>query len=373
MYRQASMMRRIDLTVMTNRYDNRERFPAEGFDVSVVQGRQRLPRSPRIREWCLAWQARRNRLVSRLAMSHAETRWWQSQIANRRPDAVLAHFGTTAVEVCPLFRQAGIPLVAHFNGFDLSRSLRSSRYRRLLRESVSSIHTYVVVADYMRDALLQLGIPEERIEKIPYGTPIPPMDPVVDQCESPCRFLTIGRFVEKKRPDLTIAAFAEVASTDPSCRLVMVGDGPLLDRCKRLVKSLEIEDRVEFLGSLSPERVQAELASASVFVQHSSTSSDGDKEGWPVAVAEAAARSLPVVATRHASIPEQVPHGECGLLCEEGDWQEMARHLVRLARDPDERTEMGKAARSRMESIRVERQVVKLEDVLRSAADSVTG
>ena len=82
---------------------------------------------------------------------------------------------------------------------------------------------------------------------------------------------------------------------------------------------------------------------ADVFVQHSITDSHtGDQEGLPVAVLEAMASGLPVVATRHAGIPEAVVEGETGYLVEEGDIGAMAGHIARLAEDHTLRSKMAR-------------------------------
>jgi glycosyltransferase involved in cell wall biosynthesis len=54
-------------------------------------------------------------------------------------------------------------------------------------------------------------------------------------------------------------------------------------------------------------------------------------EGWPVVIGEAMAASLPIVATRHAGIVDQVDEGENGFLCDEGDWRQMGRDMICLA------------------------------------------
>jgi glycosyltransferase involved in cell wall biosynthesis len=150
----------------------------------------------------------------------------------------------------------------------------------------------------------------------------------------------------------------------------VIGDGDFMPEVRRLVDELHLADRVELLGAQPPDRVRAELARASVFVQHSVTAASGDKEGWPVSIAEAAASGLPIVSTRHASIPEQVEHEESGLLCNEGDWRTMGEHMRRLAGNATLRRSMGAAARSRIEPFDTGRQIAMLEDVLVAAAES---
>ena len=144
----------------------------------------------------------------------------------------------------------------------------------------------------------------------------------------------------------------------------MIGEGELKSECMKVACELGISDAVEFLGKRSTQYVRDAMTSASVFVQHSVTSTTGDKEGWPVAVAEAAASGLPIVATRHASLPEQVLHEESGVLVDENDWRAMAKAMIRLAEDANLRRRMGEAARNHLSSFDVNLQIESLEKVL---------
>jgi glycosyltransferase involved in cell wall biosynthesis len=102
-----------------------------------------------------------------------------------------------------------------------------------------------------------------------------------------------------------------------------------------------------------------------VFVQHSVTAEDGDKEGWPVAVGEAAACGLPVVATHHGGIAHQVVHGRTGFLVGEHDWRAMGLAMSTLARDPELRATFSAAARQRaVEEFSLRTQLDKLETLL---------
>ena len=76
---------------------------------------------------------------------------------------------------------------------------------------------------------------------------------------------------------------------------------------------------------------------------------DGDSEGNPVAVMEAQLSGLPVVATRHAGIPEVVLEGQTGLLVKEGDEAGMAQAMARLLMDPDLAARLGDCGRRRIQ------------------------
>jgi glycosyltransferase involved in cell wall biosynthesis len=126
----------------------------------------------------------------------------------------------------------------------------------------------------------------------------------------------------------------------------MIGEGPLLEDCKMLVKELKIDDAVLFLGGQKHSVIEQEMQQARCFVQHSVVSPTGDCEGTPVAILEACATGLPVVSTRHAGIPDVVIEGETGFLVNENDELSMAEHMLQLAQDPSLAGRMGNAART---------------------------
>ena len=129
----------------------------------------------------------------------------------------------------------------------------------------------------------------------------------------------------------------------------MVGDGPLLTQARSLVQALGLQERVCFFGVCSQGEVADLMRRVRGFVQHSLVAPDGDSEGNPVAVMEAQLSGLPVVATRHAGIPEVVVDGQSGLLVQEGDERAMAQAMVQLVRDPDLAARLGDCGRRRIQ------------------------
>ena len=126
----------------------------------------------------------------------------------------------------------------------------------------------------------------------------------------------------------------------------MIGGGPLFERCVELADDLGVSGSVEFPGFLPHEELAAVQRSARAFVQHSMEAPSGDSEGMPVAILEAAASGLPVVATRHAGIPDAVIDGVTGFLVDEGDVAAMSARMIQLAIDPALAAEFGVRARS---------------------------
>lgn len=287
-----------------------------------------------------------------------------------RPDVMFCQHGHCALRLLPVARRFGIPIVAQFNGFDASGLLRSRWYRWSLAGHLSSFTKVVVVAQYQYDNLLNASqtLEKDRLRLIPYGVPVDQFGSSEHVGDQPCRFLSVGRLVEKKAPLETIRAFSMCAAVCPRVTLTIIGDGPLRDEAEQLARSLGLTASVEFLGARPNDDVRRAMAAASVFLQHSVTAPNGDMEGWPVAVGEAAASGLPIVATRHAGIVDQVDEGRTGFLVDEHDWKAMGAAMIDLARNSELRRSFGAAARAKALTFSLSNQIAQLEDVLLSCA-----
>jgi colanic acid/amylovoran biosynthesis glycosyltransferase len=261
-----------------------------------------------------------------------------------KADAVLAEFGTTGSWVAPACGRVEVPLFVHFHGFDAWKEKVLKSYRAPYRRMFETAAGVVAVSKPMHEQLLGLGAHPERLLLSPYGVDTERFNGARPAERRP-RFLAVGRFVEKKAPLLTLLAFSQVVASTSGARLTMVGEGPLLEPCKRLVNKLGISQFVTFAGRKTPAQISDLMREARVFVQHSLRADDGDCEGTPIAIVEAQMSGLPVVSTRHAGIPEVVVEGETGFLVDEGDVEGMGAAMLRLAESPELAGLMGAAAR----------------------------
>lgn len=296
------------------------------------------------------------------------TRPYRAAFRRCRCDVVLAEFGPVAVQAMQACRELDLPLIAHFHGYDAhSRpviDVYRERYHALFRQAAA----LVVVSRPMRAALIALGAPPANVHYVQNGVDVDRFNPGTPEIAPPV-LLAVGRFVDKKAPQLTILAFREVHRRHPEARLRMIGDGELLGACRDLVKGLCLDGAVTFLGVQPHEVVAAEMRSARAFVQHSIVAGNGDSEGMPNAVLEAGACALPVVATRHAAIPDVVVDGETGLLVDEHDVEAMTAQMERLVVDPELAAELGRAGRRRVEErFTREASIARLWAVVRAAA-----
>jgi colanic acid/amylovoran biosynthesis glycosyltransferase len=287
---------------------------------------------------------------------------------DHRVDVILAEFGTTGADVARHAHALGIPLIVHFHGHDAHRSATVNEYRERYREMFRHAFRVVSVSHFMTRTLIELGADPDRITYNPYG----PRSAFFDiQPSYEPTLLALGRFTDIKSNHLTIMAFAKALERVPDAKLVMVGDGELLESCRSIARTLGVGDRVTFAGAVPHKEVFPFFERACAFVQHSSTPTYGDAEGTPVAILEAGAAALPVVATRHAGIPDVVVEGTTGLLVDEGDITGMADRMVRLLSDPGLCRTMGGAARDHVRTnYSIERHIACLQEIIDAARAS---
>lgn len=264
-----------------------------------------------------------------------------------RPDVVHAQFGPLGA-VAAVLRDAGVldaPLVTSFRGYDLSWSLRRHG-RDVYRHLLARGDLFLASCDYFRRRLVaELDADPERIVVHRSGIDVDRFTPAAGDDAEPTRILTIGRLVEKKGVAYAIRAIAAVATDCPDVDYAILGDGPLRAELEALVASLGLADRVRFLGERTHDEIRAHVGRSALLVAPSVTAASGDEEGIPNTLKEAMAAERPVVATRHAGIPELVDDGVSGFLVPERDVDALADRIRALLDDPTRRAAMGRAGR----------------------------
>ncbi|MCB9170789.1 MAG: glycosyltransferase [Flavobacteriales bacterium] len=288
-------------------------------------------------------RARLVRRVRGIGPESALRRAVTERLRRARIEVVFAEYGPTGDAMLPICRELDIPLVVQFHGVD-------AYHEKLLREHdgytalLKGAAAILVVSREMQSHVIALGADPSKVVHNVCGIDLDRFRPGRPE-QADKTFLFVGRFVDKKAPQLVVLAFARALESDQWLRLRMLGDGPLLESVRQMIGALGIEGSVELLGVGSPDEVAAEMARSRALVQHSVTTASGDREGTPVAVMEAMAAGLPVIATRHAGIADVVVHETSGLLCEERSIDVMAGHMVRLAAKPDHAARMGAEGR----------------------------
>jgi glycosyltransferase involved in cell wall biosynthesis len=166
--------------------------------------------------------------------------------------------------------------------------------------------------------------------------------------------VTVANYREQKAYPNLFAAARLVLDRCPSALFVAVGQGPLQERIESEHAALDLGDRFALLGRR--DDVPAVLSAGDVFVLAS------DYEGLPVALMEAAAVGLPVVATAVGGVPEVVTDGVEGVLVPPKDPLALADAIERLVTDEALRARLAAAARRRGDDFDIARVAEILQD-----------
>ncbi|MGH7828211.1 MAG: glycosyltransferase [Candidatus Binatia bacterium] len=315
--------------------------------VCLIQNRRRIGNLLRKRPGLLF-------TAPRLALS--PMLWRKSQLMNgsrRNYDVIQCHFGPNG-RLAVLLRELDIvrgPIVTAFHGWDLSLYLRrhgASVYRRLFQCG----DLFLPISACWQSKLIELGCPRQKIlvhrmgiELQRYACAERSLRP-----NGAIKIVTIGRLVEKKGIGYGIQAVSQLVRRWPQIEYRIIGDGRLKDKLQGLIRDLGVAEQVKLLGWKSREEIRGLLQESDILLAPSVTSDDGDEEGIPVVLMEAAAYGRPVVSTRHSGISEAVRDGESGYLVPERDARALAEKLAYLVEHPNTRAAMGAAGRKQVET-----------------------
>lgn len=293
--------------------------------------------------------------------------WSRRAIQLASPPTVrFAWCGNVRPAIYPAFAarsRRGLPFGVFVHGGDLL-TLRArmragwwkrSQFRRMLGASSVFVANSTWTAGQCRELLDKLGIDGD-VRIVPPGT-----DPGRFRPDRPAgdRFrvgralpagrwlVTVARLVPHKGIDSALHAVAELASSRPDLHYAVVGRGDDLGRLEHLAEELGIRDRVHFLIDVSDAELPSAYAMGDIYVGLSREHGI-EVEGFGIALLEAAATGLPVVAGRSGGTSDAVEDGVTGLLVDPLSAADAVRTISSLLGDPEQAARLGAAGRERV-------------------------
>lgn len=238
---------------------------------------------------------------------------------------------------------------------------------RLRRATASLSDRVIAVSEAQaRELRAQLRMPPERVLVIPNGVDPARFDHLPSGEEVRARFgiaqadpvfVMVARLSPVKDHGTMLRAMERVSG-----HLILVGDGPERSKLEESARKSSLAGRIHFAGTQTDLRPYYAAAWAICL--------SSIEESQPVALLEAMAARLPVLATRVGGVPEVVMDGETGLLVPPGDPEALAAALARLASDPAWRRAAGEAGRRRAEAeFSIHARARKIEDLIASLVE----
>jgi colanic acid/amylovoran biosynthesis glycosyltransferase len=295
-----------------------------------------------------------------------------------RPALWHFHFAVDAAFFLPLYRQLDIPAVVSLYGYDVSSFPKKlgGFGRKYVARMFKQMDCFLAMSADMKHDAIALGAPEERVIVHYHGINAHRFQ--VDERsyarKKQFTILCVGTLEPKKGQHYLLHAVAELRRHRPDInpRVVLVGKGPLSSELEKIIEHENLADCVHlagFIQHLNPAFLQY-YRDADAFVHFSSTQPGYDKEGIPGTIVEAMASGLPVVATRHAGIPEAITDGTHGILLEETNPAGIAGALAQLYDSEDMCARLGRAAAHRaLNDLDIRTKMIDLERIYNSVAE----
>jgi len=296
--------------------------------------------------------------------------WREWVVRWKQVGLVHAHFGWYAPQAVNICQRFDLGLVSSFYGSDVYLHDTDEEWRDELPLVFKTSNWVTVSTHDMARAICELGCPPEKVVVLRPGLQISDFaftSRIAPVNGEPIRFVCVSRFDPVKGIPYAVYAFKIVHDAFPNTMFTIVGDGPEKHNIERLVTKLELDQAVILPGFLSFDLVKQVLEASHIYVQSSVVTSDGRREACGVAMLEAQALGLPIVATNIGGIPEAVADGQSGFLVAERDSQALAERMIYLLKHPEVWHKMGRAGRKHVEdNFNLSRSVATLEELYSS-------
>jgi glycosyltransferase involved in cell wall biosynthesis len=243
-------------------------------------------------------------------------------------DLIDAHFFyPDGVAAALLGQRIGKPVVITARGTDLNLYPRHALPRQMIRWAADRAAGLITVCQALKDVLVGLGVPADRVTVLRNGVDLEQFRPVPDRDGARRALgltrptlLSVGHLIERKGHHLVIEALADLPGMD----LLIAGDGPERPALERLAQRCGVADRVRLLGALPHDELARIYGAADALVLASS------REGWANVLLESMACGTPVAATNVWGTPEVVAEAAAGTLVEERSPRGIADAVRRL-------------------------------------------
>jgi phosphatidyl-myo-inositol dimannoside synthase len=251
---------------------------------------------------------------------------------------------------------AGLPYLAYCHGEDVAITDRHKHWPRIRNRIYRGASAVVANAEFARQNLLRLGIPDSRIVKITPGVDLDPFS------ERPLRqdlirkwnlegkkvVLTVARLVSRKGHDLVLRAIARLKLDLPDVVYLIVGQGPDEKKLKALAVELGIMDAVRFAGHVPEELLPDCYNLCDVFAMLNREEANGDLEGFGMVFLEANAMGKPVIGGRSGGTADAIEDGITGFRIDANELDELTVKIRTLLTDDNLRCRLGDAGKERV-------------------------
>jgi len=259
----------------------------------------------------------------------------------KKPDLLIGRWAFPSGYISYLIGKIfGIKNVIEIYGSELGLTRNSKFIKKILIPAMNNSTLVIANSDYTKNEFIKLGVKKEKIIKI-----LTPPNYVKNSSDKNFLkefkkkyakkeqkiILFVGELIELKGAEFAIKSLEYIKCKD--VHLIIVGDGILIDDLKKLVKSLNLEDKVTFFGVANPEEMGWLHDISDVYVCPPIVDSKGFTENLCKTIPEAMESRLPVIATNVGGVSEIVQNEKTGLLIEQKNPIAIANAIERIFSD----------------------------------------
>jgi glycosyltransferase involved in cell wall biosynthesis len=283
------------------------------------------------------------------------------------PDVINLHYVVpTGLAAVAGKLSSGVPLVVTYNGRDVPGPGIPSFWKYWNRFVAGFADEVTFVSEYCRDSIFGYG---SKRGVVTYNGVNLPQEPLPDKEnekkklgieEDQKMIFSLGRLDKVKRVDILIRAMGELKERHPELVLFIAGQGPERGNLEILIKELGLQKSVKLLGFIPSDEIGSYFSASEFFVFHSRF------ETFGMVLAEAMSWGKACVSVNNTAIPEVAPDGECALLANTADPENMAVKIHKLLIDNELRHRLENKGQERVKELfDWDKIAVKYEDVFR--------
>jgi glycosyltransferase involved in cell wall biosynthesis len=218
------------------------------------------------------------------------------------------------------------PILLTLHGSDVYLAKKVMGLRFFTRWVINHCNHVICVSNALKKEVIALGLAETKVTVIPNG--VNTLDYLPRKNLMHPIILFIGSLTEQKGVRYLLEAFADVHRSFQDSKLIIIGEGPELERLIALTQQLGIQENVSFEDAVAHSRVSTIMQESSIFVLPSIN------EGFGLVLLESLANGLPAIAFNSGGVGDILGEG-AGLLVEPGNVEQLANAIKKLITDKD--------------------------------------